>query len=182
MTFTTRGFSWSSVPKEAEHQEANMLPNVSLKGEFVSLVFAWREKAEAEVKNVKIPLRGNDFQTWCHAAVTIFFSRQKNTGGAETRGESEQRQGLVLLVWVSALVFCFHSKHLHAWKINQRHLRQISVSEGYRLNLSPPSLPVWPAYTLMIITVNKMNRSPMSQNQNNHQLFLSVIKRTIRTR
>lgn len=99
------------------------------------------------------------------------------------RGESGQRQGHILLVWVSAFVFHFHSKHLHAWKINQWHLRHRS-----RVNASGSicHLPVTQTglYTLcgrlMITTVNDMNRSPTSQNQNNHQLFLSIINRTIR--
>lgn len=46
-----------------------------------------------------------------------FFSTEKHRLTIKKGGG--QRQGQILFVWVSAEVFRFHSKQLHAWKINQ---------------------------------------------------------------
>lgn len=157
MTFTTCGFSWSSVPKK------------------VSI------ETERGVKNVKIPFGGNGFQTWCHAAVMFFFLSLHTKTQAD-----HKREWPVLSVWVSAFVFHFHCKHLHAWKINQWHLHHKSWVNA---SLMICHLPVTQTgvYSLcgplmiIIIIANDMNGSPTSQNQNNHQRFLSIINRTIRT-
>lgn len=124
------GWHWphvGSLGLQSLQRQNVMNLNLSIKGQFVSFAFALNRQREKEagVRNVKIPSRGNGFQTWCHAAVMVFLHR-KTQADHKRWGWGGQRQGQILFVWVSGEVFRFHSKQLHAWKINQRHLHRSS--------------------------------------------------------
>lgn len=67
-----------------------------------------RQRAkEAGVKNVKIPFGGNEFQTWCHAAVIFFFPTEKHSVTINER-ERGQTQMQILFCGLSASVLVFH--------------------------------------------------------------------------